>query len=166
MVGLLKQLGTSVLFVTHDPEEALYMSDRVAVMRDGAILQVAAPETLYFAPASRFVASFFGHINVIPARVTDGRAETPFGAVDAKGLSGEVDVLVRAQGLVVSKGGDHALVRSARILGSSILLELETASSTGIATVLTARTAVGSHPQAGERVALALDPRLSFVFVR
>ncbi|MFM9861965.1 MAG: ABC transporter ATP-binding protein [Micropepsaceae bacterium] len=166
MVGLLKHLGTSVLFVTHDPEEALYMSDRVAVMRDGTILQVAAPETLYFAPADRFVAGFFGHINVIPARVTNGRAETPFGAIDAKGLIGDIDVLVRAQGLIVSKGGDQARVRSARILGASILLELEPAPSTGITAPLNARTAVGLHPQAGESVTLALDPRLSFAFAR
>lgn len=166
VVSLLKQLGTSVLFVTHDPEEALYVSDRVAVMRDGAILQAAAPETLYLAPADRFVASFFGHINVIPARAVDGRAVTPFGAVDAKGLSGEIDVLVRAQGLVVSPGGDHAIVRSARILGASMLLELEPVPSTGITGPLTARAAVGSHSPVGERVSLALDPRLSFVFAR
>ena len=164
VVRLLKTLGTSVLFVTHDPEEALYMSDRVAVMREGTILQVAPPETLYLAPADRFVASFFGHINVIPARVVDGRAVTPFGAVDAKGLSGDIDVLVRAQGLIVSGGGDDAIVRSARILGASMLLELET--STGAAGLLTARAAVGSHPKVGERVSLTLDPRLSFAFAR
>jgi iron(III) transport system ATP-binding protein len=166
MVSLLKHLGTSVLLVTHDPEEALYMSDRVAVMRDGAILQVAAPEDLYLAPTDRFVATFFGHINVISARVVDGRAVTPFGGVDARGLSGDVDVLVRAQGLVVSPGGDHAIVRSARILGTSTLLELEPAQSTGIAGPLTARAAVGSHPAVGERVSLGLDPQLSFVFAR
>ncbi len=166
MVSLLKQLGTSVLFVTHDPEEALYMSDRVAVMRDGAILQVAPPETLYLAPVDRFVASFFGHINIIPAGVADGQAVTPFGAIDAKGLSGDIDVLVRAEGLIVAPGGSHAAVRSARILGASMLLELDPVPSTGLSGVLTARAAVGSHPAVGERVSLALDPRLSFAFAR
>jgi iron(III) transport system ATP-binding protein len=166
MVDLLKAVGTSVLFVTHDPEEALYMSDRVAVMREGTILQAAAPDVLYFAPADRFVASFFGQINVIPASVKDGRAVTPFGAVDAKGLSGDVDVLVRAQGLQVSKGGEHAVVRSARILGATILLELQPAPATGLSAPLTARVAMGSHPQPGERVSLALDPRLAFAFAR
>jgi iron(III) transport system ATP-binding protein len=166
MVALLKRLGTSVLFVTHDPEEALYMSDRVAVMRDGNIVQAAAPETLYLAPADRFVATFFGDVNVVPARVVDGRAVTPLGAVDAKGLVGEVDVLVRAQGLIVSAGGDHAIVRSARILGASMLLELEPAPSTGLKAPLIARAAVGSHPQVGAPVSLAFDPRLAFAFAR
>lgn len=166
MLSLLKQLGTSVLFVTHDPEEALYVSDRVAIMRDGTILQMAAPDTLYLAPADRFVASFFGHINVIPGRASDGKAATPFGAVEAKGLSGEVDVLVRAQGLIVSPSGDHAVVRSARILGASMLLELEPAEATGVTGSLTALTAIGAHPPVGARVSLALDPRLSFAFAR
>jgi iron(III) transport system ATP-binding protein len=166
VVGLLKQLGTAVLFVTHDPEEALYVADRVAVMRDGAILQAAAPETLYLTPADRFVAAFFGHINVVPARVINGRAVTPFGAVDAKGLSGDLDVLVRAQGLIVSGGGDQAVVRSARILGASMLVELEPAAAIGVAGSLTALTAIGSHPPVGERVSLALDPKLSFAFAR
>jgi iron(III) transport system ATP-binding protein len=170
MADLLKKTGTSVLLVTHDPEEALYISDRVAVMRDGTIVQVAAPEALYLAPADRFVASFFGHINVIPATVKDGRAATPFGSIAATGVGDGVvvDVLVRAQGLLVSKASDtaHAVVRSARILGSAILLELEPLAETGLKAPLVARAALGSHPQAGERVSLALDPRFAFAFAR
>jgi iron(III) transport system ATP-binding protein len=170
MAGLLKQIGSSVLLVTHDPEEALYISDRVAVMREGTIVQVATPEALYLAPADRFVASFFGHINVIPASVKDGRATTPFGSVAATGLvdGAPADVLVRAQGLLVSKatGVEHAVVRSARILGPTILLELEPLPATGLQAALVARAAMGAHPQAGERVALALDPRFAFAFGR
>jgi len=170
MADLLKKTGTSVLLVTHDPEEALYISDRVAVMRAGTIVQAAAPEALYLAPANRFVASFFGHINVIPATIKDGRAITPFGSVAAPGLGdgAAADVLVRAQGLLVSKAGDaaHAVVRSARILGSTILLELEPLPATGLKAPLVARAAMGAHPQAGERVSLALDPRFAFAFAR
>jgi iron(III) transport system ATP-binding protein len=167
IASLLKAIGTSVLFVTHDPEEALYMGDRVAVMREGAVVQVATPETLYLAPANRFVASFFGHVNVIPASVRDGQASTPFGAIDARGLSdGPADVLVRAQGLLISRPGEHAIVRSARILGSAILIELDPLPSLGLKGPLIARVAIGSHPLVGERVGLALEPRFSFAFAR
>jgi iron(III) transport system ATP-binding protein len=168
MANLLKAVGTSVLLVTHDPEEALFMSDRVALMREGAIEQVASPETLYFAPATRFAATFFGNANVLAADVRGGRATTPFGTIDAKGLAdGAAEVVVRAQGLLVSKAGaEHAVVRSARILGATVLVELDPLPATGIGAPLVARTAIGAHPQAGERVTLALDPRFSFAFAR
>lgn len=171
MVGLLKAIGASVLFVTHDPEEALYMSDRVAVMLEGRILQVAPPEVLYLAPADRVVASFFGRINVIPATVKDGLATTPFGVAPAPGRANgsAVDVLVRAQGLLVTKAvsdAAHAVVRAARILGAMILLELEPSPTTGVRGPLIARVGVSGHPKPGERVTLAFDPLFTFVFDR
>jgi iron(III) transport system ATP-binding protein len=171
ILSLLKAIGTSVLFVTHDPEEALYMADRVAIMRNGAIVQVGAPELLYFSPATRFVAAFFGEVNVLPARVSGGRASTPFGMVDAKDLADDApaDVLVRSLGLMVSKatpGTGHGVVRSARILGATLLIEIEPAASTGVVGNLIARLALGDHPKPGDTVTLALDPKLSFAFAR
>jgi ABC-type Fe3+/spermidine/putrescine transport system ATPase subunit len=62
---LQKQLGITTVYVTHDQEEALSLSDRVAVMRDGRMLQLAAPKTLYERPVSRFVADFVGTNNLI-----------------------------------------------------------------------------------------------------
>jgi iron(III) transport system ATP-binding protein len=127
MAALLKQIGTSVLLVTHDPEEALYISDRVAVMREGTIVQVETPEALYLAPADRFVASFFGHINVIPASVKDGRATTPFGSVAATGCAtAPADVLVRAQGCWSRRRPVSSMPSCARRVfsGPTILLEL------------------------------------------
>jgi spermidine/putrescine transport system ATP-binding protein/putrescine transport system ATP-binding protein len=66
---LQRKLGISFVFVTHDQEEALFMSDRIAVMEKGRILQVADPKTLYEAPASRKVAEFIGTMNFFEARV-------------------------------------------------------------------------------------------------
>jgi ABC-type Fe3+/spermidine/putrescine transport system ATPase subunit len=63
-------LGITTLFVTHDQGEALSMSDRVAVMRDGRIVQVDSPTRLYEAPASQYVARFIGRITIVPAYVT------------------------------------------------------------------------------------------------
>jgi multiple sugar transport system ATP-binding protein len=66
-----RQLGQSVLYVTHDQVEAMSMSDRIAVMRDGAILQFGTPEDIYHRPVDRFVAEFIGDppINLLPCEV-------------------------------------------------------------------------------------------------
>ncbi len=63
------QLGITTIFVTHDQAEALAMSDRIVVMRDGLIEQIGAPEEVYNRPASEFVARFLGNSNVLPGRV-------------------------------------------------------------------------------------------------
>lgn len=67
---LQKNLGVTTLFVTHDQTEALSMSDRVAVMKDGLIMQEGAPEQIYSSPASPYVAGFLGRINMFPSIVS------------------------------------------------------------------------------------------------
>jgi putative spermidine/putrescine transport system ATP-binding protein len=70
-----RRIGVSVLYVTHDQEEAMMMSDRIAIMRDGRIAQIGAPMELYKHPATPFVANFLGETNLLPCRgaVGDGR---------------------------------------------------------------------------------------------
>ncbi|MEM8744351.1 MAG: ABC transporter ATP-binding protein [Pseudomonadota bacterium] len=75
---LQRQLGITFILVTHDQEEALSLSDRICVMRDGCIVQIGSPRELYDAPASRYVADFVGSSNFLEGRVgsvTGGRAE-------------------------------------------------------------------------------------------
>ncbi|MGK2947770.1 MAG: ABC transporter ATP-binding protein [Acidimicrobiales bacterium] len=67
--SLQREVGITFVYVTHDQEEALTMSDRIAVMRDGHLLQVAAPEELYERPTTRFVADFIGRSNILPGTV-------------------------------------------------------------------------------------------------
>ncbi|MDO8881963.1 MAG: ABC transporter ATP-binding protein [Pseudotabrizicola sp.] len=84
LIKLQRQVGITFVLVTHDQEEALVMSDRIAVMFEGEIAQLADPETLYRRPNSKKVADFIGTMNFIPAVViseTGGQIE-----VDAKGL--------------------------------------------------------------------------------
>ncbi len=71
-----RQTGKTFLFVTHDQEEAMSMSDRIAVMRDGRIEQLDRPEQIYRYPASEFVAGFIGEANMIAAQVWDLDSET------------------------------------------------------------------------------------------
>ncbi len=82
--SLQQRLGITALYVTHDQSEALSMSDRVAVMNQGRIVQEATPRELYFQPADRFVADFVGRVNMIPA-VVRGRDANGDALVEAYG---------------------------------------------------------------------------------
>ena len=66
MKDLHRRTGKTFIYITHSLEEAMVMSDRIAIMRDGAIIQIGAPEEIYARPASRFVAEFMGEVNVLP----------------------------------------------------------------------------------------------------
>ncbi len=74
-----RKLGKTFILVTHDQAEALVCSDRLAVMRDGRIIQFGTPEEVYDNPRTKFVAEFLGAANIIHGRRTDGGAETPLG---------------------------------------------------------------------------------------
>ena len=73
---LQKQLGITFIYVTHDQEEAMTMSDRIAVMCGGVIQQIGTPSEIYNAPATRFVADFIGESNILPATAAEVRGDT------------------------------------------------------------------------------------------
>jgi iron(III) transport system ATP-binding protein len=107
---ILKQAGTSAVFVTHDHEEALSLSDQVAVMRNGVLEQVGTPEAIYTRPATPFVAEFVAQANVLTAQRQTQCWQTEIGPLSAELLrlaSGPMDcqqglVMIREEDLQVS----------------------------------------------------------------
>jgi iron(III) transport system ATP-binding protein len=99
IVALLRTLDVTTVLVTHDREEAFSIADRIALMRDGTVVQEGSPEALYLLPASRWAAEFVGAGNFVPGLVHDGRVDTPLGVFPANGASGArvVEVLVRPE---------------------------------------------------------------------
>jgi spermidine/putrescine transport system ATP-binding protein len=106
-----REVGITFIYVTHDQEEALTMSDRIAVMNDGRVEQIGPPEEIYHAPASVFVANFIGIANLIPGVVTrvggdrvtvrvagDGEVSLPAGA-DLREPGAAATVMVRPERL-------------------------------------------------------------------
>jgi iron(III) transport system ATP-binding protein len=104
---ILKEAGVTAISVTHDQEEALSISDRVAIMNDGHLEQVGKPELVFENPESRFVASFLGRASFLSGRVRGEVVETEIGTFDVSQLNGpvdaydgaEIDVLVRPDDL-------------------------------------------------------------------
>ncbi|CTQ50565.1 ABC transporter ATP-binding protein [Jannaschia donghaensis] len=98
-LSVLKQEGTAVLLVTHEPDEAMRMADEIALMRDGRIVQQAAPYNIYNAPVDREAAAFFSDINTLRGDVHGALTETPFGQFLAPGQTegAQVDIVFRPQ---------------------------------------------------------------------
>src|SRR3954468_11920409 len=81
LLALQRRLGLTFVYVTHDQEEALSLSDRLAVMNHGAVEQVGAPQEVYNHPKTRYVAEFLGNSNLIEAEIIEGVARAAFGEV-------------------------------------------------------------------------------------
>ncbi len=102
LIRLQRQVGITFILVTHDQEEALVMSDRIAVMFEGEIAQLADPETLYRRPNSRKVADFIGTMNFLPATVLAENGDTV--EVEAQGF-GKVTLIADQCGAAMGSGG-------------------------------------------------------------
>ena len=164
-----RQIGTTVIYVTHDQEEALVLSDRVAIMNQGRFAGLDTPMALFQTPPNAFVARFFSDSNVFDARIEDGRLRLAGQdiAVDSP-LRGEVRVAARpsAVRILAAQGGAGAPeeagaglrfdgeVREINLLGEHEQLELAVPDIGAV----TARRPIGAGaPVAlGDRVALAL----------
>jgi spermidine/putrescine transport system ATP-binding protein len=101
--GLQERVGITFIYVTHDQEEALTMSDRIAVMSGGQVLQIGSPSEIYERPSCRFVADFIGESNFVPGRVSE--ADTSVAAVATPD-----GLLLRGQCPVPLRVGAEALV--------------------------------------------------------
>ena len=108
-LDLLKETGTAVLLVTHEPDEAMRMADEIALMRGGRIVQKGAPYNVYNAPVDKAAAAFFSDINVIRGTSRGALTETPFGAFLTPGHKdgATVEIVIRPQHLRIDfdRGG-------------------------------------------------------------
>ena len=126
VIAVLRPLGVTVVLVTHDREEAFSLADRIALMRDGRIVQIGSPEELYRRPASRWAAEFVGPANVLHGSTERGRVHTVLGAFPAARVDGEpVGVVVRPELLALARdpaGSGHVVGREFR--GHDVLYRL------------------------------------------
>ncbi|KMO73109.1 Sulfate/thiosulfate import ATP-binding protein CysA [Mycolicibacterium chubuense] len=151
-------VGTTTLFVTHDQEEALAVADRVGVMSQGRLEQLAAPAELYANPATPFVADFVGLNNKVPARVSGGRATllgvsvpASAGSVDGPGLA-----MVRPESVTVAADAQGAATVSAvSFLGAISRVSVAVPDGPVVMAQMASSAARALRP--GDRVRLGVD---------
>ncbi|HUZ22248.1 MAG TPA: ABC transporter ATP-binding protein [Streptosporangiaceae bacterium] len=158
------ELGITTLFVTHDQEEALAIADRVGVMREGRIEQLAPPTEVYSRPASSFVAEFVGLTNRLPGEVRNGRVsvqgcELPL--MDSTVPDGPAIALVRPEAVTLASGAGQesgplvGTVIAATFLGATSRLTVDLGSTTVMAQLPTSDAAALT---AGSQVTLTIRP--------
>ena len=125
---ILRESRATAIVVTHDAEEAMRMADRIALLRDGRLVQLGSSDELYRRPADLFAAAFFSEINQFEGRVCNGGVETPLGTAPAPHLPDgcEASIAIRLSDVRVAPQGNglEARIRSRRFLGVVELLEL------------------------------------------
>lgn len=169
---VLKKVGAATLLVTHDPEEAMFMADRIALMRDGRIVQTGTPRELYCSPQDPFVVTFFGDVNELQGKVHNGAVNTPVGRVPAGGLAegSDAQVMIRPEALRIVErelSADehrHSHVVMAKLLGRTSLLHLCAHGGNGLEAHLHARVPGVFLPAEGQPVDIHLDLSQVFVF--
>ena len=131
ILHLLKKAGATAIIVTHEAEEAMFMSDRIVVLNNGCVMQVGRPGDLYNRPKSKFVAEFFGEVNLITGVVIGGVIKTLIGEFDAKNIENGkcANIIIRHEGIRLIDKKDNSLpqgkVLQTKLLGRFSLVHLQ-----------------------------------------
>lgn len=167
-LALLRETRATCLLVTHDPDEAMQLADRIAVMRGGHIIQVGNAKALYHDPADLFIARLFSQINEIPATVSGGAVCSPFGRHPAPGHGdgAHVALCIRQRAVWVNPSRPEGKVvpgrvLSARFLGDLVLLGVVVE---GLEQPITSLVRGDRAPAIGADVQITVDPAGIMIF--
>jgi thiamine transport system ATP-binding protein len=165
MRTLLASERLPALYVTHDQSEAFAIAARVAVMRDGRIVQAGAPADVWRTPADAWTATFLGFGPRFDAEVLGDQLHTPWGALSVRpdAPRGAVDVVLRSDAVrLVPDGPITARVASVAIEGSGVAITAEARSGPPLSLFVTHRDA----PRLGEEIRVRIDPDALLVYAR
>ncbi|MBN9671923.1 ABC transporter ATP-binding protein [Roseibium aggregatum] len=157
LAAMLRQFRITAVFVTHDQAEALAIADRIAVMSEGELQQVGAPEDLYHAPASAFVARFIGNAIPLTGERDNGALILKGGRLELAENSANKEVYVRAESIRLDPEGSLAgVVETAVFSGGHYRLAIRDVLSDGA--LLQAHHPGKTAPKSGDTVRLSISP--------
>ena len=129
ILHILKKTKSTAIIVTHDSEEAMFMSDKIVVINKGTIVQEGRPLDIYTRPNSKFIAEFFGDVNIISGTFTRGEVKTKFGKFKSNKIFTEgksVNIVLRHEGInLVNNSKNIATIVQSKLLGKSSLVHLQ-----------------------------------------
>jgi iron(III) transport system ATP-binding protein len=169
--ALVRRLGVACLVVTHDPDEALHLGDRLAVIDRGRIVQDGSPSDCLDRPAAAFVAGFLADSNQVTARIADGclllgRQHLPLPALPELPPDGSVTAVLRVDGWVLAptdaSDPTAVFVSDERRLGHGWLLDLDLGD--GVHIFIRHPCALGPTPSSGRHLRIGLPPGGCFLF--
>jgi len=162
---ILKETRATCILVTHSCDEAMRMGNRIAVMREGRLLQAGTAEELYHAPASINTARMFSDLNEIPVIIKGGKADTPFGKFSVREIAngGHAVVCIRQSDIQIGSRtrGRAGRVLHTRFLGETALMEIGVE---GLDEHIFARVRESLAKDPGSEVGITVDPKDVLVF--
>lgn len=171
---LINSLESSAIVVTHNAEEAMFLSDTIIVMNKGIIVQIGTPHEIYFNPTNIYVASLFGETNIFQSKVIDHSCITPLGRITVKNLPNNqnVDVVIRPEAIKLNleksplSKPNSGIVVDSKFLGNSAIIHMTVNDEQNNKHHIHSKVMGNFLPPQASSVSVTLDEDHIFIFPR
>ena len=171
---LINSLDSSAIVVTHNAEEAMFLSDVILVIKSGKLIQIGTPHEIYFKPSNLYVASLFGETNIFQSKVVDNTCATPLGRIKTSNLPNnqEVDVVVRPEAIKLNLekspllNPNSGVVVDSKFLGNSAIIHMSVNDEKNKKHHIHSRVMGNFLPPPASSVSVTLDDDHVFIFPR
>jgi len=171
---LINSLESSAIVVTHNAEEAMFLSDTILVMEKGKLLQIGTPHEIYFKPSTLYVASLFGETNIFQSKVDDNTCLTPLGRIKVSNLPNnqDVDVVIRPEAIKLNLekspllNPNSGVVVDSKFLGNSAIIHMTVNDERNNKHHIHSKVMGNFLPPPASSVSVTLDEDHVFIFPR
>jgi len=171
---LINSLESSAIIVTHNAEEAMFLSDTIIVMEKGSIVQIGSPHEIYFNPSNLYVASLFGETNIFDSEVKDNYCMTPLGSIKSENISNnqKVSVVIRPEAIKLNLEKSPILnpysgvVVDSKFLGNNTIVHMTVNDHQNNKHHIHSKIGGNFLPPAASSVSITLDQSQIFIFPR